>query len=59
MGLESMVATELGYFYFNEHPEVERFALNQEGRFPCHLYGLRVGTCVYFFGLKPFVRSLA
>jgi hypothetical protein len=59
MGLDSLVTNELGCFYFNEHPDVDRFSLSQAGNYPCLLYDLELGTCTSFVGLKPLVRYLA
>ncbi len=59
MGLELLVVNELGNFYFIENPLNNRFELNHAGKYPCHLYDLETGTCVFFEGLRPIVNHLA
>ena len=59
MNLNRSVLTELGYFYFIENPDNNRFLGVQQGIYACDLYDLELGTCVHFDGLKPIVRYLA
>lgn len=59
MGLEGLVVNELGSFYFNEHPEVDRYNDSSKGRLPCILYDLELNTSTAYDGLKPLVRDLS